>query len=302
MYVFGRLSHEVMETAKLLMNHYNFRAAFRMFAKRYCSMMGSNFFLSHFATEKVRHLLSLYLLRSHFAFGTSADEKGITLPGALAFAERADIAGRARTIAFLRLLQLGGYLRKVVNHQDRRNLRYEATAKAIEKAKGVYRNFFIPISLLMDNPTLLSDLYNDDRLLRDVIDYSYRCIVDFRYISIFTPEMETILDMAGGYEVTLFLMLADKIEDPRSEDSVNFNYGWVSRELAIPRIQIHRIMRQLQDKGLIVQHAGAGRIIEIRPQFREMIDLLVALHLAVVWNGISPAVSDPGGRTNDKKC
>ncbi|QEN84975.1 hypothetical protein FZC33_01505 [Labrys sp. KNU-23] len=272
-----------MSTASIFMEHYNFRAAFRMFAKRYCAMHSENFFLSKFATEKVRHLMGIYFLRSHLAHRNSREESGPTLAGALSFAERAGIAGRARIATLVRLLQLGGYLRKVTNADDRRYTHYEVTPKAIEKAKGVYRNLLIPISLLTDNPTSLSDLYKNDILLESIVDYAYRCILEFKYISIFVPEIEKILEISGGYEVMLFITLEFNYNQPHALRKGAFNYGRASRELNIPRIQIHRIIRKLQESNLIYTYSS---VIELSDRYTNKIHLFAALHMAAVWNGI----------------
>lgn len=234
--------------------------------------------------------MGVYILRSNFAYGSSGEERGATLTGAFEFAERAGIAGRTRVAAFIRLLQVGSYLKATKSGADGRFIHLASTPKAIDTAKGIYENFLIPLSLLTDNPTALTELYRDERLLTRIAEYSYRCILEFRYISIFTPEIEAILEKAGGYEIMLLLMIADEGRATRPEQLVSFNYSWVSQQLGVPRIQIRRVMQLLVNKDLVALHSEAGNVVEIRPRLRLLLDTLVSLHLAVIWNGISSPV------------
>lgn len=237
--------------------------------------------------------MGVYVLRSNFAYGSSEEEHGTTLAGALHFAEHAGIAGRTRIATYLRLLQVGGYLKSAKRGSDRRYIRLESTPKAIETAKGIYKNFLLPLSLLTENPTAVTDLYRDDRLLNRIVEYSYRSILEFRYISIFTPDLAIILEKAGGYEILLLLMIAEGNSDLRTALTVYFNYGWASQQLDVPRIQIRRVMHLLVEKDLVVLHAEAGNAVEVRPCLRQLLDTLVSLHLAVIWNGVNTPVHYP---------
>jgi DNA-binding MarR family transcriptional regulator len=228
-----------------------------------------NRFLNLITNDRGRIQVAHAALYLHYTRDPNDPASGLTPSRLKAFCAQHRMCSPGRTAAMLAVMQMSGHVVDAPAPKDRRIRLLMPTPKLVDTFLSRWISYFDALAEMMPETAGIARAARESEVflqayLRHIVE-SY--IAGYRLMNHVPPQLTVFADANAG--VLIFLSLfaaAGKDGPPSGGQHVQIAISELARRFAVSRAHVKQVLKNAQEKGLLVPDDGSGNGIYLTPE------------------------------------
>ena len=231
-------------------------------ARTFIDQFVGNRFLNLISNDRGRIQVAHAALYLHYTRDPNDPASGLTSSRLKAFCAQHQMCSPGRTAAMLAVMQMSGHVVDAPAPKDRRIRLLMPTPKLVDTFLSRWIGYFDALAEMMPEKAGIARAARESEVflrtyLQHIIE-SY--IAGYRLMNHVPPQLAVFADANAG--VLIFLSLfaaAGKDGPPSGGQHVQITISELARRFAVSRAHVKQILKNAQEKGLLVLDDGSGK-------------------------------------------
>lgn len=229
-----------------------------------------NRFLNLISNDRGRIQVAHAALYLHYTRDRNDPASGLTSSRLKAFCAQHQMCSPGRTAAMLAVMQMSGNIVDAPAPKDRRIRLLMPTPKLVDTFLSRWIGYFDSLAEMMPEKAEIARAARESEVflrayLQHIVE-SY--IAGYRLLNHVPPQLTVFADANAG--VLMFLSLfaaAGKDGPPAGGQHVQIAISELARRFAVSRPHVKQVLKNAQERGLLVLDDGSGKGIYLTPAF-----------------------------------
>jgi hypothetical protein len=261
---FSQLPERVASLARAMMAHPDRHKAQAIFADAVMSLYPGPTIVRFLINETARSELANLCIVLAAQGSVGAPENGLTMGRIQQIAADLEIASPGRTFAFVKMLEVGGFLEKVETH-DRRLRCLRPSDALIAHQTTLLRGLLGAADLLLPQPGCVARFDAPDGRLALVAEGGRDFLGGFR-IARCLPLTQLFAGRDGGFQFLLWMLKEGGVLDcaDPGEPELTFSLSHVGPRFGLSRPHLRTLLREAEAEGLVTTQVSRTYTVVLR--------------------------------------